>query len=262
MSFTKTQNRAAVIAIVTFIVAYLSRTIVFSIPFYVDLYRAAPELLQDLEQPLRWFLIIGVGLYIAHRHGLWRMLDELAVFTNPLTGLAVGVVGTAPMWLIPLISGSFAEDLSLYSLLFFCVIWPFAEEIVFRGYFFRQLHRRAGWNLWAAAIISGLIFGLVHLANASVQNLPLSEQWGTVAMLGVLNIGLAWVFARWDDNLWVAVSIHGLMNLWWNVFELAGNPLGGFGANLMRLGSALIIVILTLNRTRLLHALRLRPHTA
>ena len=108
------------------------------------------------------------------------------------------------------------------------------------------MHRRAGWNLWAAAITTGVVFGVVHLANTSVQSLPLSGQIGTVALTGVGGVLYAWIFARWGDNLWAVWSLHGFMNLWWGVFDMADDPLGGWGANLMRLLTVIVAIAVTL----------------
>ena len=40
-------------------------------------------------------------------------------------------------------------------------------------------------NLWVAAGLVGLVFGLLHLGNASVKDLPLSGEIGTVAIISI-----------------------------------------------------------------------------
>jgi len=239
------RTRMASIALVVFAVAQLSRTLV-KIPPYKTAYLALPEIVRWLEQPARWLGICLAGLYVARRIGPIRACRELGLARSPLTGLAFGLVATAPMWLPGLLFGKLANDLSLKNLIFYAGVWPLGEEILFRGYVFRQLHRGAGWNLWLAAAATGLAFGVVHLGNAAVQQMPLGEQFGTVALIGVGGMLYAWVFARWNDDLWVVWALHGFMNLWWNVFDLSDNPLGGVGANAMRVLTVVAAIVLTL----------------
>ncbi|MCS7082241.1 MAG: CPBP family intramembrane metalloprotease [Bacteroidetes bacterium] len=67
------------------------------------------------------------------------------------------------------------------------------EELLFRGYVLRNLMRT--WPLWAALLVSGLLFGLYHLRLTQV--LPL-------ALLGVLLGYLVWR----TGSVWTAVAVH------------------------------------------------------
>ena len=194
-----------------------------------------------------------------HRLTPWRGLRELGLCAPAHVGLVFGLLATLPMLLPCLIWGRLAEEIVAGDLVFGAAIWPLGEEILFRGYTFRQLHRRAGWNLWAAAIVTGVVFGAAHLANASVRGMDLGDQMGTVALISVGGILFAWIFARWEDNLWVPWALHGFMNLWWGVFELANDPLGGWGPNAMRVLTVVLAVVLTIYRKRVLALLRLAP---
>ncbi len=107
-----------------------------------------------------------------------------------------------------------------------------------------------------AAVVSGVVFGAGHLLNATVQGMGLMDQMGTVALISVGGILFAWVFAKWEDNLWVPFALHGFMNLWWSVFELANDPLGGWGPNVMRLLTVVTAVVLTIYRKKVLALLR------
>jgi uncharacterized protein len=81
----------------------------------------------------------------------------------------------------------------------FLVIWiaPVCEEIVFRGFLFRVLRVRLGF--WLAAVIDGVLFGLVH---GSLVILPV------LAFLGVV---LCWVYER-TGTLFAPIAIHALNN--------------------------------------------------
>jgi membrane protease YdiL (CAAX protease family) len=92
------------------------------------------------------------------------------------------------------------------------------------------------------------VFGVVHLGQASVQQLPLAGELGTVAIVSLGGILFAWLYARWGDNLWVPFGAHAFMNLWWSVFDLAESPLGGWLPNVLRGLSVVLLIVLTLKR--------------
>jgi len=74
---------------------------------------------------------------------------------------------------------------------------PLAEEMVFRGLVYR-LGRRA-WGPWPAAVVSALIFGLVH-----------GEPWYLFGLLA-LGLLLAAVYEL-TGSLWSAVIVHAVHN--------------------------------------------------
>jgi membrane protease YdiL (CAAX protease family) len=74
------------------------------------------------------------------------------------------------------------------------------EEALFRGVFFTQLQQ--DYPFWGAAIISSIIFALLHLLwerNATIPQLP-----------GLFLMGIILVIARWADggNLGLAWGLH------------------------------------------------------
>lgn len=248
-----TINRKTLIAVVTiiiFVLALASRTLVFKIDWYADAIGEFPRALRWTEQPIRWLILCLIGVYVTHRISPWRAIREFGLAASAGTGLFVGFIATLPM-LVPFIFiAKVRADADGLFLVFTSTVWPLGEEILFRGYTFLQLHRRAGWNLWVAAAATGLLFGLVHLSQAAVQNQLIVGQLGTVAMMSSLSMLSCWVLTRWEDNLWLLVSLHGFMNLWWAVFDISENPLGGWFPNLMRLASLALIVVLTLRHGR------------
>jgi len=85
----------------------------------------------------------------------------------------------------------------LFDLASICIIAPFAEELLFRGVIFAGLAQRL--PLWAAASLSGVIFGAAHL-----------DQWGFVP-LAVTGIGLALLYDR-TRSLWPNIVAHAVFN--------------------------------------------------
>lgn len=79
----------------------------------------------------------------------------------------------------------------------------YAEEIIFRGVFFRIVEE--GLGTWIALLLSSAFFGLVHMAN------PNASPASAVAIMleaGVL-LGAAFILTR---RLWLAIGIHFAWN--------------------------------------------------
>ncbi len=76
---------------------------------------------------------------------------------------------------------------------------PFAEEFFFRGFLFGGLRGRM--SFWSAAVVSGILFGLVHAPGGPLQVPPL-------AVFGVL---LAWLYER-TGSLGPPIIMHMIQN--------------------------------------------------
>ncbi len=240
----------ALIAIVVFAIAIQSRHWLGGIEWYTDVLRRLSEGARLAEQPLRWLVLCMFGLVVAHRTWPWCAFGELGMIKPIHIGLGFGFVATLPMLAVFLIFCKLRSDLNAVNLIGGAVTYVFAEELLFRGYLFRQLYRKAGWNIWVAAISVGVLFGALHLANRVVQDMPIAGQFGTVAIISVGGVLFAWVYAMWDDNLWIPFGLHGFMNFWFAVFTVGDNPLGGWVLNSSRVLTAVLAVFITLYVTR------------
>ena len=81
-----------------------------------------------------------------------------------------------------------------------CVMAPVCEEFLFRGFIFRALGNWRGW--FPAAILTGLIFGAVHVGSAPAVDLP------PLAFLGFLLC----VLYRTTGSLYPCIGVHALNN--------------------------------------------------
>ena len=147
-------------------------------------------------RPVRWstaiatVLAAGISYYVItalyatllHFHGNEKLPKELGVgkSTAALVGASV----------------------------FVCVVAPIAEEFFFRGFIFGALRRMrievAGRQLgtWAAAILTGILFGLAHTGSASSRYL---------IPLGFLGFVLCLV--RWRTrSLYPCMALHSINN--------------------------------------------------
>ena len=80
------------------------------------------------------------------------------------------------------------------------VMAPVAEELLFRGYVYRAL--RNGTGIWVAALLSGAIFGGIHLGSSPV---------GFIVPLCILGVGLALLY-QWTGSLYAPVALHAFNN--------------------------------------------------
>jgi membrane protease YdiL (CAAX protease family) len=82
---------------------------------------------------------------------------------------------------------------------------PISEEIFFRGFFFGSLRRHLPF--WGAMVISGLLFGLVHVPTGPLQAPPLA----------LFGMALAWLYER-SGSLLPPIAAHAFLN--WNAFMI------------------------------------------
>ena len=81
-----------------------------------------------------------------------------------------------------------------------CVMAPVAEEFLFRGLLFTSL--RASTGLWPAAIITGAVFGAIHVGSSPA---------GFLVPLAVFGVGLCLIYA-WTRSLYPCVALHAVNN--------------------------------------------------
>jgi len=80
-----------------------------------------------------------------------------------------------------------------------CVCAPLAEEFLFRGYIFGALRSN---GLWAAALLTGLLFGLVHVLGSPIAFiLPLALLGGGLCLL-----------REWTGSLYPGIVLHCVNN--------------------------------------------------
>jgi len=189
--------------------------------------------------------------------------SALGLSAGARRGLLFGVVATMPMAAaaLALPRTPINPDLIAGSTL----IGPFAEELLFRGFLFTLLVRRAGWHVVPAMILSSLIFGLAHLRNADVQFVSIVFGGGPSLTTYVLPYAaggalFAWVTWR-SQSLWPAIALHALMNFWWDLttgehgqLDFTIDPMSAAQAI-----SAVAAIALTLRWARVPEAWRLGP---
>lgn len=141
-------------------------------------------------------------------------LRALGLRDDALAGLAWAFVGTLPAllgfaWLGTLRPGSLS-----WALLMTAVASPIAEEVLYRGFLFRQLYQGARWPFWLAALANALPFALGHLYQVRDIDAGLPGAAGILVITGLGAAFAGWLVVRWRWNLWPAIGFHAFMNLW------------------------------------------------
>jgi membrane protease YdiL (CAAX protease family) len=211
----------------------------------------------DLRRFMPWRMILAIrntlevafsflGVAVAHRQGVKFAARELGI-TAPLNpALVFAAVASTPMLLAFAIGFSINREMTFLSVVVGCFIAPFAEEVLFRGYLFRQLFQRAKMGFWLSALIPSVLFAAGH----AYQSTHWGELAGILAITSVGSVLLCWLYQRWNYNLWVIVALHSAMNLWWEVFAVDDTALGGWLANGARFTTVAIAILLTIFKDR------------
>jgi len=80
------------------------------------------------------------------------------------------------------------------------MVAPLGEELFFRGYFFASMRNWKGF--WPAAIITGLVFGAIHIGSAPI---------GFTVPLAFFGFGLCLLYQH-TRSLYPCIALHALNN--------------------------------------------------
>jgi membrane protease YdiL (CAAX protease family) len=225
---------------------------------FIDQFNAFLKLIGWRRFTSEWLYVLGIrntfevitcflAVLITHRLGFKRAARELGIAKPVGRGLAFAAIATLPMLIAFALTSNVNPNMTFLSVGVLCIIAPFAEEVLFRGFIFRQLYQRARLGFWLSALLPSIVFASKHL----YQSDDMMELLGIVAITGTGGIGFCWFFMKWRYNIWAIFGLHSLMNLWWEVFAVDDTALGGWLANGARLATVIIAVLLTIYRDKI-----------
>ena len=248
---TTARLRYSAVALAVFFTAYNLRLLLFRWEAFDTFYRAYPWQVGETVWKTLWVVLAVAGAMMAHRIRPREALREVGLACAPGRALALAFLAAAPMFLAFALFSGVNPCMELLYLWMTAVVSPISEEVLFRGYLFRQLYERARWPLWAAVLMNVVPFAWGHLNQADRAGMDLGGFAMVFLITGAGAALFAWLFVRWNYNLWFVIGLHGLMNLWWYVFAVDDTAVGDTVANVARLLTAGAAVLLTLNGDRL-----------
>lgn len=196
------QKTTAAIAIGVFFLALASR----------EVFRFLPEPYGTLSWKLFWIALCTGALLATHGFSISAAFRELGLAKPILPAIVIGGVIVLPMVAVFLATSALSTHLSWSALLATSLLAPLSEELLFRGYLFRQLYRSSGWSFLGSVLLSAGVFAIAHLRVLISKPGSATELLAAVGMLAIGGVFFAWLLIRWDDNLWVPISVHAFMN--------------------------------------------------
>lgn len=191
-----------------------------------------------LDNGLGVLLAVGVAAWLL-RPGQ-SLARALGLTGAGWQGPAIVLLATLPCWFGLWWLGGVSTDGTLLSLLMLAVLFPLAEEIIFRGLGFIFVRGQQHWPWWPAALLQALVFGAIHWwsfgggGGIALQVLAMTTVGGLV---------LAALCSLDRNTLWSAVVLHVSLNLAWNVMQVSDSTAIGWQGNTLRLSAALLAVL-------------------
>lgn len=175
-----------------------------------------------------------------------KVFAALGLNRNIAKAMVFAAITVSPMLISSALAGKIPPDLTAFGLVQASLLAGFMEELLFRGFLFGLLFRFCGWGFIPASLAGALVFGLGHIYQGS----SLPETAGVFLVTAMGAVWFAWLYIEWEKNLWIPIFLHILMNLSWSLFDMSGNALGGLFANIFRIITIALTIILTLRAGR------------
>lgn len=229
--------------LVIFIVGTFAPTWIQSTQWYDSLVAGWLYEIRALAKPISRMLIILLGAWFLL--GIHPKKLPAALTLNPgwkavQSGIILGTLFSLPLLIVGALGG-IDDQLVLRSLHFKSLAPGVFEEIFFRAFAFGFLVRLARWRLWPTAIFTAVLFALAHIHLDRIQSQNFAGQATELALLAVAGTIYAWLYAKWNFNLYLVITMHTLLDLCFVLFDMNNSPLGPAG------GSIAISIVFTLS---------------
>lgn len=180
-----------------------------------------------LGYALAILIIIGIPAFVGKKNLNWKLfgLHRLPLWSDIGLGilalLPYFLLASAVLWLgtdiFKLIDPGVGQQITftnLYSrseyilaFITLVVVAPFAEELLFRGYFQGVVTKKTGKIV--GVLVTAMVFGLLHLPGFTSDGVQ--WQWGVVA--DTFSLGLiVGVLRLLTGSIWSGVILHALKN--------------------------------------------------
>lgn len=108
--------------------------------------------------------------------------------------------------------------------------------------FFGQLFSFTKLGFLPSVFLGALLFAFIHIYQIRDAKTLL-----VIFIITFLCTALfAWLYYEWNYKIWIPIFTHGYMNLFWMIFSIDDNALGGFYPNILRIVSLILLIGLTI----------------
>ena len=230
------------LVVAVFAVAARLQAVLVLVPAYRDLYDRHRFFVPETLKSLLEIALVALAVVLVHRLRLGAAARELG-FRRPVAWpLVMALLATLPMAVVFFFTAGVRPELPAAEIAYLALLSPLAEEVVFRGFAFRQLHRRAGWGFWPSVLVTALVFGLVHVEGGR----SMAQIAGIFLVTAVGGALFAWLFTVWGDSLAAPFALHAAMNLCWQLFAVGESALAGWLPTALQATTALSAIGITL----------------
>ena len=171
-----------------------------------------------------------------------KITEKLGLSDGFFKGLAFAFLCTLPMLVGYMLKFNLNRELSFNTIIINTISSAFFEEIIYRAFLFGQLYRYTRLGFLPSIFLGSLLFGTAHL----YQSTDINELIGIFSLTFLGSALFSWVYAEWKFNLWAAIFLHCLMNLYWLIFNVDNNASGGTYANIFRFSTVFLAILFTI----------------
>jgi hypothetical protein len=231
----------SIIVVITFLLAFYARKVLSN--FFVF---TISDIVLKIAYIYIWWLF-PTALVCGILFGFNKLFSSLGLKKGFFKGFLFALVTVSPMLLSSAFIGKISSDFKILNLVQQTLLAGFMEEYLFRGFLFGLLFLKLRWGFIPASILGAIIFGLGHI----YQGNTFAETSGVFFITAIGAVWFSWLYVEWDNNLWIVVFLHILMNLSWILFDVSSNALGGIYVNLFRVITIALTIIITIKRNRI-----------